>query len=320
MTNANGNRSSVPVLLLTGMALLLPTISLAIPFDAGIFTQNRLRECSGAMSCVGGDPTLEVIADSDLGVTGAVATQIFGPTIGTQSATSAGYAGGSFTPAFSAYAYTDGPVRFTLASFGLQRYEFLEDGEVTIEGSLTVDQSGQTAPTNQNPRGTMLASFMAFQMDGNVFDPENCNVYSQFSGPGAANEAGFMTTCLNRNGQDFAGTQIDFVGLQNFQVSAFDPGVGPVTDGVFNQSLTVNGNAGDVFFLAASLGGGAHLGGFWDSRNTFLLDIDQPDILDAALQVQSFTHAPARIPEPGTIVLLGMGLVGMGLARRRKKV
>lgn len=320
MINEYDIRLTVSTLLLTALAVLLPAISLAIPIDSGIFTQNRLRQCSGEMSCVGGDPTIEVVADSDLGATGNVSTQIIGPTLGTQSATSAGYAGDAFTPAISAYAFTEGPVRFTLAVFGLQRYEFLEDGEVTIGGDLTFGQSGQTEPRSQNARGTMDATFMAFQMAGNTFDADNCNIYNMFSGPGSVNEAGFMNSCLRFNGQNGFGTIVDFVGLQNYQESVFSIGNGAVADGALNSSLTVNGSAGDVFFLATSLGGGAHLGGFWDSRETLVLNIDRPNIVNAATQLQSFRPAAARIPEPGTLALLGIGLAGIGLARRRKKI
>lgn len=44
--------------------------------------------------------------------------------------------------------------------------------------------------------------------------------------------------------------------------------------------------------------------------------------LDSAIFIKagSFSDEPVDIPEPGTLALLGLGLVGMGLARRRKKV
>ncbi len=305
------------------LCLLLPFAAEAVPIEAGLFAQNRLRQCSGEMSCVGGDPTIEVVADRDIGTTASVTTQVIGPTLGTQSAISAGYTGNAYTPTISAYAYTSGPVRYTLGVFGLQRYEFTQDGAVTIDGTVTLSQSGQSSPSSQNPRGVMDATFMAFQMLGDVFDPENCNVYT---GAGAVNEAGSITSCLRFNGQDLfgTGTAIDFAGLLNYQESEFAIGRGPITDGSIgggiDNSLTVIGSAGDVFYLGVSMGGRAHLGGFWDSRNTLTLNIDQPDLVSAAVQVQSFRPAPARIPEPGTIALLGIGIAVLGAGRRRRIV
>jgi hypothetical protein len=45
-------------------------------------------------------------------------------------------------------------------------------------------------------------------------------------------------------------------------------------------------------------------------------------IYDSAIFVQagSFSDKPTELPEPGTLALLGIGLVGLGLTRRRKKV
>ncbi len=211
-------------------------------------------------------------------------------------------------------------MRFTVAALGLQRYEFLADGQVTIDGTLTFAQSGQTAPTSENPRGTMDALFMAFQMAGDVFDPENCNIYNLFSGLGVFNEAGSITSCLRLNGSQFGNTVVDFAGLQNYQEAAFDIGNDPVDAGQLSQSLTVSGNAGDVFYLAASIGGRAHLGGFFDSRSTLTLGIDQFDIVGAAFQQQTFVPAPLPLPEPGTLLLMAFGLFGLQKFNRRKSL
>ena len=43
-------------------------------------------------------------------------------------------------------------------------------------------------------------------------------------------------------------------------------------------------------------------------------------VLDSAIFIQagSFDDKPTDLPEPGTLALLGLGLIGMGMARRRK--
>ncbi len=41
---------------------------------------------------------------------------------------------------------------------------------------------------------------------------------------------------------------------------------------------------------------------------------------DSGVQFSMSVSGPTSVPEPGTLALLGIGLFGMGLARRRKKV
>jgi hypothetical protein len=153
--------------------------------------------------------------------------------------------------------------------------------------------TGETAPRNTNPRGNVIGSVMGFQMDGDVFIPNNCNFLFDVSAP---NAAGFLVTCLTRNGQELfpGGPVIEFVGLQNFQISEFNVAVGSVTGDLATAELTISGQAGDVFFLGASIGVFAHLGGFADSSNTLLIDIDRPALVQPTFGQQTFVPAPAR--------------------------
>lgn len=317
-----GNRFTSFGRLIVGLVSpLLFGYAIADPIDHALFVQNNLRECSGEMSCVSGDPSIERDSDTDFGVTGSATTQISGPTLGTQSAVSAGYTGDAFTPAISAYAYTDGPVRFTIAALGVQRYEFVEDGEIMIGGNLTYSQTGQSSPSSENPRGRTNALFMAFQMNDDIFDPTRCNIYNLFSGPGVFNESGFITSCLRFNGTNAFGLLVEFEGLQNYQESVFDTFGGPVSGGNLSTSLTVRGSVGDVFFLAASLGGQAHLGGFMDSANTLLLDFDSPELVEPSFSESTFVPAPTRMvnidikpgSEPNCININGHGVIPVAI-------
>lgn len=108
--------------------------TIAEPFDNAIFVQNHLRQCSGEMSCFGGDPTIEVDSDSDLGTNGSAASQIFGPTLGTQSAISAGYSGSAYAPSISALG-----LMVSLAS----EFWSISLGSIIIRNQISISETGR---------------------------------------------------------------------------------------------------------------------------------------------------------------------------------
>jgi len=178
--------------------LLLADSAAAQVVNAGMFTQNRLRQCTTPTACIGGDPTLQLQADFDAGTAGQVSTLVSSSALGAQAATSGGYTGPAFIPALSAYAYTSGPQRYTLSSFGYQKYTFAVDGTVTFDASLTYSQSGRTAPTSENPRGLLLGSIIKWEFDGDEFDPHACNYFSNVNTGGCSRSypINWATACV----------------------------------------------------------------------------------------------------------------------------
>lgn len=169
------------VLMFLAALAAFPESLLAQAIDTGLFTQIGIRQCNTDTSCIGGDPHIQRTSDFDLSATGQVSTQVNIPELGAQAATSAGYNGEALTPAMSAYAYTNGPQRYTLGTFGFQKYTFLESGQVTLTGTITYSHTGQISPTSVNPRGRVSASFMSFQFDDNEFDAADCNIFSSYT-------------------------------------------------------------------------------------------------------------------------------------------
>jgi hypothetical protein len=283
-------------------------IPASCPIESGLFTQNRVRQCSTDTSCIGGDPTIEVKSDHDLSNTGMVSTRVVVEDLDAQAATSAGYLGEAFTPAMSAYAYTSGPQRYTVASFGFQRYEFIEAGEVTLTGTITYSHSGRGGSSESN--GRVRGSFMAFQLIGDVFVPENCNIFVDYE---AVNIAGVMNSCVT--GRGFSG--VEFPDVISVEEAFFNTSNDPVSDGWESAELIVTGSAGDVFFLGAYISIQAHLGGFGDTANTLVIDIDEPDLVQPSFTEETFLPAPTRLVnvdikpggEPNCININGHGKI-----------
>lgn len=290
--NKNTSQRCRVALVLPLTLLVLADAAMAQVVNSGIFTQNRVRQCSSPTACIGGDPTLIVMSDFDAGTTGQVSTFVSIPELGAQAATSGGFDGPAFIPALSAYAYTAGPQRYTIASIGYQKYTFVADGTVTFNATLTYSKSGQTSPTFENPRGELIGTILKWEFAGGDFDPHACNFFSNVN---ASNAGGFLITCITRNGQELfpGGPVIDFPGLSGVVSANFALPAGPVSGGAESAQLMVAGQAGDTFFIGSTLGAFAHLGGFADSGSSLRMVVDQPELVQATFDQQTFAPSPS---------------------------
>ena len=115
--------------------------------------------------------------------------------------------------------------------------------------------------------------------------------------------------------------------VSNANILAGTGGIG--LDNILFVALDSSGNSGTKFDFSNSILNGVS---FWDlsSQNniiglnnvggcTQLVGDRVENINDVRLTNCSFGGGSTSVPEPGTLALLGIGLAGMGLARRKKK-
>ena len=124
--------------------------------------------------------------------------------------------------------------------------------------------------------------------------------------------------------QDYTGSAgfdaiLGTAGGANGSVYGFLGGLGG-TNNYDNEAVTAAGTAAG-FQNYAAVGAWGHQGfdmGFFSGLGYTSL-IDAPVYGGTAAGLISKTVAAARIPEPGTLALLSLGLFGMGLARSKRK-
>jgi hypothetical protein len=191
----------------------------------------------------------------------------------------------------------------------VQKYTFVNDGTVTITGTLTYSQSGR-GTSNPGPSGEIVrANLYAFEMEADAFDPKNCSLIDEVS---QFNVSGFLGLCLSGE----LGAELQ--GLESVQIASFGTLTQAVANGSASAELTVTGTAGQVFFLAGDLGASAFLGGFVDSRTSLTIEVDAPFLIRPAFTQETFVPAVPPGPSveidvmpgrPGNKTLLKLPLV-----------
>ena len=158
-----------------------------------------------------------------------------------------------------------------------------------IDGDITF--TGDFVPTGG--AGINLGDATGIDFIGDDFDVDGAT--GDFAAAGITNgDTGFM--------QDFSFNPLP---------STVDPlwSIAGFSFSLTNISIVFQNNA----FLILSGSGIVSRAGFEDTNGSWSLTANQADTLF------NFSAGSTAVPEPGTLALLGIGLLGMGLTRRRKK-
>ena len=292
-------RRAIPLTIVISVISLFPdSFAKAQSLDAGWWTQVSVRECGPARSgedypdC--GDVQSELRnTDTDLGVTGSASSAYNRAQPLSQSAASAGYTGAGFAPAISAYSHSALGDRIITSAFGLQRYEFLSDGELTGTATLTYSQSGITMGLNprRSPSGTLQSGIIVFQTENDLFEPAKCGVDDLTAG--TALLTCLIAEALSQEGSNPPGLVYD--GALEFVNNEFDENISQQEAAMQPIPFSVTGEPGDIFFLTGDVFIFANNGGFGDSRTTLKIELDNPELVQASFPVETFAPAPQLV-------------------------
>lgn len=278
-----------------------PITAMATPVDMkyGAFSGIYARDCSVAPGCpdAGGGRFAPIVAYSEIfapnkaaiaintrGWSGSARALATGPS-GQRTFWYGSNHGTIGAPTIKTDVYTSDIGRVSSGGWVLQSYTWNGNGptERTIGGTLTFTQSGGWPSDGGSAIAAGIWVFTTGSSVATLLDTPGCS-------------AGALT---------FGGESC----IQNATTLARDFFEPTETSGPLDFFLDPITLTSDPIFILTSFAGFARLGGYVNAGNTFVTTFDSE---------VGLTPAATAVLEPGTLALLGLGLLGLGVSRRRK--